>query len=55
MNSDKDMLAEIRTIIKTGTTSEISETLNDYAGEIKQIWADNKTASLLNLDSSDLP
>jgi len=43
-HSDTDMIAEIRGIIKTGTTSEISETLNDYAGEIKQIWADNKTA-----------
>ncbi len=42
--SDSSMIAEIRGIIKTGTTSEISKTLNYYAEEIKQIWSDNKTA-----------
>lgn len=43
-HSDKDMIAEIRGIIKTAATSEISRTLNYYAKEIKQIWADNEIA-----------
>ena len=42
--SDSKLIAEIRGIINTGSTSEISETLNDYAEEIKQIWADNEMA-----------
>jgi len=42
--SDSKLIAEIRGIIKTGTTSEISKTLNYYGEEIKQIWADNETA-----------
>ena len=42
--SDKDMSAEIRGIIKTGKKSEISQILNYYGEEIKQIWADNERA-----------
>jgi len=42
--SDSKLIAEIRGIINTGSTSEISKTLNYYAEEIKQIWADNETA-----------
>jgi len=43
-NSDTGMIAEIRGVIKTGTAPEISRTLNDYAKEINQIWADNEMA-----------
>ena len=43
-NGDKDMIAEIRGTLKTAATSEISRTLNYYAKEIKQIWADNEIA-----------
>ena len=43
-NSDKDMLAGIRGVIMTAAASEISKTLNQYAEEINQIWADNETA-----------
>jgi len=42
--SDSSMIAEVRGIIKTGTISEISKTLDYFAEEIKQIWSDNKTA-----------
>ena len=42
--SDRNMIAEIRGIIKTAATSEISKTLSYYAEEIEQIWADNETA-----------
>jgi len=43
-NSDTKMIAEVKGIMETGTTSEITKTLNSYAEEIKQIWTDNKTA-----------
>ena len=43
-NSDTDMIAEIRGVIKTATASEISKTLDYYAKEINQIWADNEMA-----------
>jgi len=43
-NSDTDMIAGIRGVIKTAAASEISETLNFYAKEINQIWADNEMA-----------
>jgi len=42
--SDRKMIAEIRGVIQTGTTSEINKTLDYYGEEIKQIWADNETA-----------
>jgi len=42
--SDSSMIAEVKGIMETGTTSEISKTLSYYAEEIKQIWADNETA-----------
>jgi hypothetical protein len=43
-NSDTTMIAEIKGILEKGTTSEITKTLNYYAEEISQIWADNETA-----------
>ena len=43
-NSDTDMIAGIRGVIKTAAAPEISRTLNFYAEEINQIWADNKMA-----------
>ena len=42
--SDSRMIADVRGIIKTGTTSEISKALDYCAEEIKQIWSDNETA-----------
>jgi hypothetical protein len=43
-NSDSRMVAEVKGILQTGTTSEISKTLSYNAKEIDQIWADNETA-----------
>jgi len=43
-NSDSGMIAEIKGIMETGTTSEIIQAISSYAEEINQIWADNETA-----------
>ena len=43
-NSDTKMIAEVKGIMETGTTSEISKTLSYYAEDLEQIWADNETA-----------
>jgi len=43
-NSDSSMVAGIKGILQTGTTSEITKALNYYAEEINQIWADNERA-----------
>ena len=43
-NSDSDMIAEIKGIMETGTTSEITQAISSYAEETNQIWADNETA-----------
>jgi hypothetical protein len=43
-SSDTKMIAEIKGIMEKGTTSEITKTLNYYAEEINQIWADNERA-----------
>jgi len=43
-NSYTKMIAEIKGILETATTSEITKTLSYYAEEINQIWADNERA-----------
>ena len=43
-SSDTKMIAEIKGILETESTSEITKTLSYYAEEINQIWADNERA-----------
>jgi hypothetical protein len=43
-NSDSSMVAEIKGLMETATTPEITKAINYHAEEINQIWADNERA-----------